>query len=67
MPTENRRLVPRIFLELWNKGKLAVADEIFAANYVHHDAASPDFGTGLEGVKQESPPSRRLPRSSIHH
>ena len=52
MPSENKRLVLRIFLELWNRGKLAVADEIFAANYVHHDAASPDFGKGPEGIKQ---------------
>jgi steroid delta-isomerase-like uncharacterized protein len=42
----------RIFLEIWNYGKLAVADEIFAANYVNHEPASPDFGTGPEGVKR---------------
>jgi steroid delta-isomerase-like uncharacterized protein len=39
-------------MELWNQRKLAVADEIFAANYVNHDPASPDFPTGPEGVKQ---------------
>ena len=43
MPSENEQLVGRVFLELWNYGKLAVADEIFAANYVNHDPASPDF------------------------
>jgi steroid delta-isomerase-like uncharacterized protein len=52
MPSKNERLVLRLFLELWNYGKLAVADEIFATNYVNHDPASPDFGTGPEGVKQ---------------
>ena len=52
MASENERLVLRIFLELWNNGKLAVADEIFAANYAHHDPASPDFGKGPEGIKQ---------------
>ncbi len=52
MPSENKQLVRRVFQELWNYGKLAVADEIFAANYVNHDPASPDFGTGPEGVKQ---------------
>jgi hypothetical protein len=34
---KNKRLVQRIFLELWNNGKLAVADEIFAANYARRD------------------------------
>jgi steroid delta-isomerase-like uncharacterized protein len=52
MPSENKRLALRIFFELWNNGKLAVADEIFAADYVNHDPASPDFGTGPEGVKR---------------
>ena len=52
MASENKRLVLRIFLELWNNGKLAVADEIFAANYAHHDPASPDFGKGPKGIKQ---------------
>jgi steroid delta-isomerase-like uncharacterized protein len=52
MASENKRLVLRIFLEIWNHGKLAVADEIFAADYVNHDPASPNFGTGPEGVKR---------------
>jgi steroid delta-isomerase-like uncharacterized protein len=52
MASENKRLVLRIFLELWNNGKLAGADEIFAANYAHDDPASPDFGKGPEGIKQ---------------
>jgi steroid delta-isomerase-like uncharacterized protein len=52
MPSENKRLVMRVFLELWNQRKLAVADEIFAPTYVHHDPATPDFGKGPEGVKQ---------------
>ena len=52
MSSENKRLVLRIFLELWNNGKLAVADEIFAANYAHHDPASPDFGKGSKAIKQ---------------
>ena len=52
MSSENKQLVRRLFLELWNQRKLAVADEIFAADYVNHDPASPDFGKGPEGVKQ---------------
>jgi len=52
MSSENKQLVRRLFLELWNQRKLAVADEIFAADYINHDPASPDFGKGPEGVKQ---------------
>jgi steroid delta-isomerase-like uncharacterized protein len=52
MSSENKQLVRRLFLELWNYGKLTVADEIFAGNYINHDPASPDFGKGPEGVKQ---------------
>jgi steroid delta-isomerase-like uncharacterized protein len=52
MASKNKRLLLRVFMELWNDGKLAVADEIFAPEYVNHDPASPDFGTGPEGVKQ---------------
>ena len=52
MSSENKQLVRRLFLELWNQRKLAVADEIFAADCINHDPASPDFGKGPEGVKQ---------------
>ena len=52
MPSENKDLVLRVFRELWNDGKLAVADEIFAPDYINHDATSPDFGKGANGVKQ---------------
>lgn len=51
MSSENKQLLRRLFLELWNYGKLTVADEIFAGNYINHDPASPDFGKGPEGVK----------------
>ena len=40
MLSENSRLVLRVFMELWNDGKLAVAGEIFAADYVNHDPVS---------------------------
>lgn len=51
MHSDNRHLVLRVFMELWNDGKLAVADEIFAADYLNHDPASPDFGRGPKCVK----------------
>jgi predicted SnoaL-like aldol condensation-catalyzing enzyme len=57
MASENQRLVLRIFLELWNNGKLAVTDEIFSANYAHHDPASPDFGRDRRAL---SKPSRSM-------
>ncbi len=52
MSSENKQLVRRVFLELWNQRKLDVADEIFSSNYVNHDPATPDFSKGPEGVKQ---------------
>ncbi len=47
----NKRLVRRYFEEIWNKGNLAVADELIAPTYVDHDPASPGVN-GPEGVKQ---------------
>jgi steroid delta-isomerase-like uncharacterized protein len=37
--------------ELWNKGNLALADEIFTADVVLH-GAPPELPPGVEGVKQ---------------
>lgn len=52
MSAENKAIARRLYEDLWNKGNLAVADEISAANYVHHDPATPDVGRGPEGLKQ---------------
>jgi steroid delta-isomerase-like uncharacterized protein len=52
MSSENKQLVRRAFLELWNQGKLTAADSIYATNYLHHDPASPHTQNGPEGVKQ---------------
>ena len=41
-----------MFNELWSHGKLAVANEIFAANYVNQDPATPHFGKGPAAEKQ---------------
>jgi len=59
VPAENKHLVRRLFLELWNQRKLTVAHEIFAPNYVHHDPTTPDFGQGPEAVKQSAVLCRR--------
>jgi len=52
MSSDNRHLVQKLFNDLFNKGNLAVADEIIAANHVNHDPATPDFGKGPDGEKQ---------------
>jgi steroid delta-isomerase-like uncharacterized protein len=49
---QNKALVRRWFAEL-NKGNLAAADDLYAANYVLHDpGVPPDLPPGPEGVKQ---------------
>ena len=52
MSEQNKTAVRRLFDELWNKGTLQVADEIFAPTYQHHDASTPDLGKGPEGEKK---------------
>jgi len=46
--------IQRYFDEVTNKGKLNVADQLFAVDYVHHDPANPDpHGVvGVEDVKR---------------
>jgi predicted SnoaL-like aldol condensation-catalyzing enzyme len=36
MPSQNRQIVRRFFNDLWNKGNLAVADEIIAPHHIQH-------------------------------
>jgi steroid delta-isomerase-like uncharacterized protein len=52
MSAENKQIVRRLFKDFLSKGNLAVADQIIAANHVHHDPATPDFGLGPEGQKK---------------
>jgi steroid delta-isomerase-like uncharacterized protein len=52
MSEQNKTVVRRLFDELWNKGNLQVADEIFAPTYQHHDASTPDLGKGPESEKK---------------
>jgi steroid delta-isomerase-like uncharacterized protein len=52
MSEQNKAIVTRFFAEVCNGRKLNVADEIFAANHVHHDPANPQIGTGPAGIKQ---------------
>jgi len=49
-PEETKRVVQRFYDELWTQGKLEVADELFAPDFVGH---APGGGTrGPEGVKR---------------
>ena len=47
----NKALVFRLG-QVWNQGNLAVADEIFATDFVNHDPSRPDV-TDLESYKAE--------------
>jgi steroid delta-isomerase-like uncharacterized protein len=54
MSEANKTLVRRLFDEVWNKGNLPVADELFAQNYNHHDSSTPDLGRGPESEKKRA-------------
>jgi steroid delta-isomerase-like uncharacterized protein len=54
MSEHNKAIVRRLFAELWNNGKLSVADEIFTPNYEHHDSSTPDFGRGPDSEKKRA-------------
>jgi steroid delta-isomerase-like uncharacterized protein len=49
---ENRVIVQRWIEEIWNKGNLAVADEIVAANYANYDPVGPMLEPGRSGFKK---------------
>lgn len=51
MPAEaNKALVRRFFEEFFNQGNLAIAEELFAADYTNH-MLDPDWPRGPEGEK----------------
>jgi steroid delta-isomerase-like uncharacterized protein len=52
MSEENKAIVRRSIEELWTKGNLPAADELFTESYIHHDPSTPDFGGGPEGEKK---------------
>ena len=52
--SENKNVVRRLFEEVWNKGNLPVADELFAQNYSHHDPSTPECGRGPESEKKRA-------------
>jgi hypothetical protein len=48
---QNAALVRRAVVEIWNRGKLDVADVLFAADYVNHAGLIPDLIRGPEAIK----------------
>ena len=54
MSEANKNVLRRSFEEVWNKGNLHVADELFTPNYAHHDASTPDLGRGPESEKKRA-------------
>lgn len=53
MSAENKAIARRVIEECFNQGNLALADELYTANYVNHNAP-PGFPQGPEGFKQEA-------------
>ncbi len=51
-PEANKALFQRYFDEGTNQGSLAVVDEVFASDYLHHDPANVDSIGGLDDVKR---------------
>jgi steroid delta-isomerase-like uncharacterized protein len=49
---ENKAIARRTIEELWNKGNMAVADELLAANFVNHDPVDTPETCNLEAYKQ---------------
>ena len=49
---ENKALARRVLEEMFNKGNLNLADEVFAPDYVDHDPAMPEDIRGPEGFKE---------------
>lgn len=54
MSEGNKFVIRRSFEELWNKGNLSLADELFTPNYAHHDPSTPDFGRGPESERKRA-------------
>jgi steroid delta-isomerase-like uncharacterized protein len=63
----NKAIVRRYIDEVWNKGNMAVVDELVAANAVDHDPNNPPgLPPGAEGVKKHATAMRAaLPDTHI--
>ena len=54
MPLGNQQIVRKLFKEFLTKGNLAVADEIIAANHVHHRVRRFGEADGLKRVARHA-------------
>jgi predicted SnoaL-like aldol condensation-catalyzing enzyme len=48
---QDEALVRRAVEEIWNAGRLDIADELFAPDFVHHGGLIPDLVGGPETIK----------------
>lgn len=48
---ENKAIIRRFYDEVWNKGNVAVIDDIFAPDYIRHDLRPGAPPSGPEGQK----------------
>ena len=51
MSTEEKALISQVFEEVWNRGKLDMADALYAATFVAHNPGNPGQAPGPQGVK----------------
>ena len=51
MSVQNEAVVQRWWQELWNRGDLAVADQIIASDFTDHDPQTPWASPGIDGCK----------------
>src|SRR5688500_8570977 len=49
---ENGAVVRRFIDEVFNGGNFSVTEEILASDYVHHDPATGESGSGVEGLEK---------------
>ena len=49
---DNKALPQRVFLEILNEGRLEIADEIVAPNFLLHTPSRPEPFEGPDGFKQ---------------
>ena len=49
---ENGAVVRRFIDEVFNGGNFSVTEEILAPDYVHHDPATGEAGSGVEGLEK---------------
>ncbi len=52
MTEENKRIARRVIDEIFNEGRLEVADEVMATDSIGHDPALPEPTRGPAGLKQ---------------